>query len=79
MKAGGYDPSAPTSGANWQGQALASEKLAERDGIQVSKEIVRQIMLDEGWNRPKHKQPAPIHPPRERRPRRGELIQIHGS
>ena len=76
MMAGGFDPSAPTSSPKRQGQALASEKLAERDGIQVSKESVRQIMLDEGLHLPKHKQPAPIHPLRERRPQRGELVQI---
>jgi len=35
------------------GPTLASEKLFERDGIKVSKETVRQIMIGSGLHKPK--------------------------
>jgi len=61
------------------GQTFASEKLAERDGIAVSKETVRQIMIDSGLHQPKRRKKDRIHPLRERRKQRGELVQIDGS
>ena len=61
------------------GPTLASEKLAERDGITVSKETVRQIMIEVGLHVPKTRRKDHIHPLRERRKRRGELVQIDGS
>lgn len=61
------------------GPTLASEKLKERDGIEVSKETVRQIMIDTGLHRPKTRKKERLHPLRERRARRGELVQIDGS
>jgi len=61
------------------GPTLASEKLAERDGITVSKETVRQIMIDVGLHQPKTRRKDHIHPLRERRKQRGELVQIDGS
>jgi transposase len=61
------------------GPTLASEKLAERDGIEVSKETVRQIMIEVGLHQPKTRKKDRIHPLRERRKRRGELVQIDGS
>jgi predicted DNA-binding protein (UPF0251 family) len=61
------------------GPTLASEKLLERDGIKVSKETVRQIMIAAGLHRPKIRKKDKTHPLRERRPRRGELVQIDGS
>jgi len=61
------------------GPTLASEKLAERDGIQVSKETLRHIMLEEGLHRAKKKKKGKAHPLRERRACRGELVQIDGS
>ena len=61
------------------GPTLASEKLSERDGVQVSKETVRQIMIAEGLHQPKIRKKDRTHPLRERRKRRGELVQIDGS
>ncbi len=61
------------------GPTLASEKLLERDGIKVSKETVRKIMIEEGLHQPKTRKKARIHPMRERRKSRGELVQIDGS
>ncbi len=61
------------------GPTLASEKLAERDGIQVSKETLRQILIEEGLHRAKTKKKGKAHPLRERRACRGELVQIDGS
>ncbi len=61
------------------GPTLASEKLAEREGIHVSKESVRQILIEEKLHRVKKQKPVNTHPLRERRPCRGELVQIDGS
>lgn len=61
------------------GPTFASEKLLERDGIKVSKETVRQIMITEGLHQPKLRRKDNVHLLRERRPRRGELVQIDGS
>jgi transposase len=61
------------------GPTLASEKLVERDGLKVSKETVRQIMVEAGLHRPKTRKKDRTHPMRERRKRKGELVQIDGS
>lgn len=61
------------------GPTLASEKLAERDDLKVSKETVRQIMIEAGLHRPKSRKKVRTHPMREWRKRRGELVQIDGS
>lgn len=61
------------------GPTLASEKLWERNGIKVSKETVRQIMIDEGLHEPKKRSVEDPHPLRERMKHRGELVQIDGS
>lgn len=61
------------------GPTLLNEILERDTGIQISKETLRQIMIKEGKHRPKKKSKKRIHPPRERRYRRGELIQIDGS
>lgn len=61
------------------GPTLACEKLAERHGIVLCIETVRQLMTQAGTWRPKRRRVKPIHPLRERRPCRGELIQIDGS
>lgn len=61
------------------GPTLATETLAERHGIALSVESVRTLMRAAGLWRAKRKRVLPIHPLRERRPRRGELIQIDGS
>ncbi|WP_417251153.1 ISNCY family transposase [Castellaniella sp.] len=61
------------------GPTLAAETLAERHGIALSVESVRTLMRAAGLWRAKRRRLKPIHPLRERRPRRGELIQIDGS
>lgn len=61
------------------GPTLLMEKLEEYKGIVVCKETLRQIMIEEGIYHPKTKKKKVIHPQRERRHRRGELVQIDGS
>jgi len=61
------------------GPTLASEKLWERNGVKVSKETVRQIMISEGLHRPKIRKEEKVRQMRERRKHRGELVQIDGS
>ncbi|NSZ87917.1 ISNCY family transposase (plasmid) [Agrobacterium tumefaciens] len=60
------------------GPTLATEKLAERDGLSVSRETVRNWMVDAGiWL--SRKQRRTFHRPRLRREAYGELVQIDGS
>lgn len=61
------------------GPTLAAEKLSEVHGIHLSVETVRQQMIAAGYWKPKRGQSIRAHPLRDRRPRRGELIQIDGS
>lgn len=62
------------------GPKFAAEKLAERDGIFLSRESVRQIMVSEGIWTDRASKPIPaIHQLREPMERRGELVQIDGS
>ena len=61
------------------GPTLAAEKLAERDGIEVSRETVRAMQVKLGLHKPKTRKAKRVHALRERRPRFGELIQIDGS
>jgi len=60
------------------GPTLAAEKLAERDGLRVSRETLRSWMADVGlWL--SRKQRRTFHQPRLRREAYGELVQIDGS
>ncbi|MFA1678198.1 ISNCY family transposase [Rhizobium mongolense] len=60
------------------GPTLAAEKLAERDGLRVSRETLRQWMSAAGlWL--SRKQRRTFHQPRLRREAYGELVQIDGS
>lgn len=60
------------------GPTLAAEYL-KTDGYAVSKETLRQWMIAGGfWQATKGRRKT-LHPPRARRPRCGELIQIDGS
>lgn len=61
------------------GPTLAAEKLAERDGIVVSRETVRRIQTRLKLHRPKKRGEKRIFQIRDRRPRFGELVQIDGS
>lgn len=58
---------------------LAWEKVVEVHGLRIGKESVRGLMIANGLWAPR-KAPKPvIHQMRERRARRGELVQIDGS
>lgn len=61
------------------GPTLATEKLSEQHSIQCSIETVRKNMILAGYWKPKRGRNIQSHPMRERRKRRGELIQIDGS
>lgn len=61
------------------GPKFAGEKLTEKHGIKVSKETLRQWMVDWGLWKAKRQKEAKIHPQRDRRDCYGELIQIDGS
>jgi hypothetical protein len=61
------------------GPTLAVEKLAERHGLCLGVETLRQWMIADGlWIDRRHKVPSP-HQPRRRRECLGELVQIDGS
>ncbi|ALG74237.1 transposase [Azospirillum thiophilum] len=60
------------------GPTLAAEMLADRHGLTVSRETLRQWMAETGlWL--SRRQRRQFHPPRLRRERLGELVQIDGS
>ena len=60
------------------GPTLAAEKLAERDGVKISRETLRKWMIEDGlWL--SRSQRRVFHRPRLRRECYGELIQIDGS
>jgi hypothetical protein len=61
------------------GPTLAAEKLRELHGLALSVETVRQQMIGHGYWKPRRGAAVRAHPMRERRGRRGELIQIDGS
>ncbi|MCQ4191470.1 helix-turn-helix domain-containing protein [Methylocystis suflitae] len=61
------------------GPTLAVEKLRENHACLVSRETLRKWMIEDGlWIDRKHRLP-PVHQPRHRRERVGELVQIDGS
>jgi winged helix-turn helix protein len=61
------------------GPTLAAEKLAERHGLKIGVETLRQWMIADGlWIDRRHHLPFP-HQPRRRRECLGELVQIDGS
>jgi transposase len=61
------------------GPTLATEKLEEIHGIQISDEKVRQIMMAEGLWKQRRKRKFQVYQMRQRRARFGELVQIDGS
>jgi len=61
------------------GPTLASEKLVELDGLRISDESVRQMMIAEGLWKAKKTRKVVVHQMRERRASFGELVQIDGS
>lgn len=60
------------------GPTLAAEYL-RAEGFTVSKETLRGWMIEAGLWQAKSPGAPCVHPPRPRRPRRGELVQIDGS
>jgi transposase len=61
------------------GPTLAHEKLTEVHQLQLSRESVRRIMIEEGLWKPKRAKQPSTHQMRERRACFGELVQIDGS
>src|SRR5258708_35778505 len=61
------------------GPTLAAEKLAELEGIGVSRESVRQLQIKLGLWKPRLRRRKRVFQLRQRRARFGELIQIDGS
>lgn len=61
------------------GPTLAAEKLEERDGIKISEEKIRLLMITEGLWKAKKRKEKTIHTYRDRRSCVGELIQLDGS
>lgn len=60
------------------GPTLASEKLLEREGIRVSREKLRQVMITRGlWQVRRRRRE--VHQWRERKAHFGELVQMDGS
>ena len=61
------------------GPTLASEKLFELDGIKISKEKARRIMIAKGLWKVRRKRDRDLHPWRERKHYFGEMVQFDGS
>ena len=61
------------------GPTLAQEKLVEVHHLKLSREVVRQLMIQEGLWKPHRAHTPVLHQLRERRARRGELVQVDGS
>lgn len=61
------------------GPELAREYLQQNHGFTYSTETLRGWMVQDGLWKARPRKVARAHPPRERRPRRGELVQIDGS
>jgi hypothetical protein len=60
------------------GPTLAAEKLAERHGIMIGRETMRQWMIAEGLWLDRKQRRKRVHQPRHRRECVGELVQIDG-
>jgi transposase len=57
------------------GPTLACEYLARNDGVKISKEALRQLLIGAGLRRVKRRRVEAVHEWRERRSCRGELVQ----
>lgn len=60
------------------GPSFFAEQLAQRHDRHVSREWLRRLLIQNGLWRAKRRK-RNVHPPRERRPRFGELVQMDGS
>ena len=61
------------------GPTLACEKLVEIEGLKISVESVRQLMIAEDLWKPRKARKVAVHQMRSRRASYGELVQIDGS
>lgn len=61
------------------GPTLAHEKLTEVHHLALSVETVRKLLITADLWQPRRARRAVIHQLRQRRPRRGELVQLDGS
>jgi transposase len=61
------------------GPTLACEKLVEVEGLTISRESVRKLMIAAGLWKERRIRKIVTHQMRERRPCQGELVQIDGS
>ena len=61
------------------GPTLACEKLLEIEGLKISVESVRQLMITEDLWKPRKARQVAVHQMRSRRACYGELVQIDGS
>jgi transposase len=61
------------------GPTLATEKLVEVHGLQISDESIRQLMIAEEMWKPRRKRKLQVFQMRVRRACFGELVQIDGS
>jgi transposase len=60
------------------GPTFAAEKLREREGIEISREKLRQVMLEAGlWKRARRSKK--VHVWRERKAHCGQMVQMDGS
>ena len=61
------------------GPTLASEQLLKHEGIKISHEKVRQIMIEQGLWKVRKRRDGPVYKWRERKEYSGELVQMDGS
>lgn len=61
------------------GPTLAAAKLAERHGLRLGVETLRQWMIEDGIRLRRRDRPARVQQPRDRRDCLGEPVQIDGS
>ena len=61
------------------GPTYANEKLREQHGLVLSTESLRQLLIEAELWKHKRVRRLELHPPRTRRERFGELVQIDGS
>lgn len=63
---------------DFSGQHI-SEKLFTEHGFKISAETIRKRLYETGRRQPREKTRRPPQPLRDRRPKRGELVQVDGS
>jgi len=61
------------------GPTLASEKLLKHEGIKISHEKLRQIMIGQGLWKVRKRRDGPVYQWRERKAYIGEMVQLDGS